>query len=112
MIRRRCGLPCFVLILACAGQGRAAMILTNPSQFSGSETVLTFEGVVPSQPVSSYGGVGFQLVGGAPGRGPLGFLFGSAPREFGPQEVSGVNTINEPGGQPALDVQMTFPTPI
>jgi hypothetical protein len=74
MIRKRCGLLCLGLILACAGEARAALILTNPSQFSGSETVLTFEGVIPSQSVPSYGGVGFQLVGGAPGRGPLGMF--------------------------------------
>jgi hypothetical protein len=65
------------------------LLLTNPNQFSGQETLLTFEGVQPFQIVTSYGGVGFQYVG-QPGIGIEG-AFAVDHREFGPQEGTFLN---------------------
>jgi hypothetical protein len=66
-------------------------LLTNPNQFSGNETLLTFEGVQPFQNVTSYGGVGFQYVGQPAGSGLQGAFDPSPHREFGPQEGTILN---------------------
>src|SRR5262245_35752356 len=59
-----------VAALALPGLAKAAIVpLTNPNQFSGNETLLTFQGVQPFQNVTSLGGVGFQTLGLPPGTG-------------------------------------------
>jgi hypothetical protein len=67
------------------------LLLTNPNQFSGNETLLTFEGVQPFQNVTSFGGVGFQYVGEPPGTGLQGAFAPADHREFGPQEGTILN---------------------
>jgi hypothetical protein len=99
--------------LCAAGPARADIIvLTNPNQFSGSETVLTFAGVQPFQNVTSYQGVGFQLVGAPAGTGPSGAFDPSPPRQFGPPEGTIIQTLFEPAGAPARDLQITFPSSV
>ena len=66
------------------------MLLTNPNQFSGQETLLTFEGIQPFQVVTSWDGVGFQYVGQT-GVGIQGAFDPSPQREFGPQEKTILN---------------------
>jgi hypothetical protein len=100
-------------LLAVGGAGRASFVaLTNPNQFSGNETLLTFAGVQPFEIVTSYRGVGFQQVGAPPGTGLLGAFDPSTPREFGPPEPAIIQTLFGPDGAPARDVQITFPDPV
>ena len=83
------------------------LLLTNPNQFSGQETLLIFEGIQPFQVVTSYGGVGFRYAG-QPGIGIEGAFDGSSHREFGPQEGTILNQFKF-GTQ---GIQMTFASEI
>jgi hypothetical protein len=84
------------------------MLLLNPNQFSGNETLLTFEGVQPFENVTSFGGVGFQYVGQPAGSGLQGAFDPTPRREFGPQEGTILNQF-EFGTQ---GVRLTFPSAI
>jgi PEP-CTERM motif len=98
----------FAAALALPNPAKAGvLLLTNPNQFSGQETLLTFEGVQPFQIVTSFGGVGFQYVG-QPGVGIEGAFDPSPHREFGPQEGTILNQFKS-GTQ---GVQMTFASEI
>jgi hypothetical protein len=96
-----------VLGLGLPGPAKADIILlTNPDQFSGNETLLTFEGVQPFENVTSYGGVGFQTLGLPPGTGVEGAFDPTPHREFGPQEGTILNQFRFG----TLGVQMTLPS--
>ncbi len=77
------------------------IILNNPSQFSSSQTLITFdEGdfnghiLQPFEVVSSYRGVGVQSIGGLPNM-PQAAFDPSPPREFGPGGNDGKTIIND-----------------
>jgi hypothetical protein len=98
----------FAAALALPNPAKAGvLLLTNPNQFSGQETLLTFEGVQPFQIVHTYGGVGFQYVG-QPGVGIEGAFDPTPHREFGPQEGTILNQFKS-GTQ---GIQMTFASDI
>lgn len=105
----------FGLSLGLVGSAEASFILlTNPGQFSGRESLLTFEGIQPFQNVTTYHGVGFQQVGAPPGTGLEGAFDPSPPREFGPPEGTIIQTLLGalPTTRAARDAQITFPGPI
>ena len=85
----------FLSVLALAGLAvpavNAATVLTNPNQFSGAETLLTFQGagVLAGDDVSSFGGVGFSLANGSAAQ----FRIDGTPRQFGPGETSAIDNI-------------------
>ena len=83
----------------------AATVLTNPSQFSGSETLLTFQGAgtIPGDEVSNYGGVNFALSSGDAAQ----YRIETLVREFGPAETSAIDNIFGQSA-PYPDLTMTF----
>jgi len=92
------------------------IILNNPSQFSVSQTLITFdEGdfnghiLQPFEVVSSYRGIGFQSIGGISNMPQVAFD-PSSPREFGPGGNDGKSIINDQSfysqGQ---GLEITFP---
>jgi hypothetical protein len=97
----------FAAALALPNPAKAGvLLLTNPNQFSGNETLLTFVGVQPFDNVTSYGGVGFQYVGQPPGTGLSGAFDPTPRREFGPPE----GTILTQSKSGTDSIQMTFPS--
>lgn len=77
------------------------IILNNPSQFSGNQTLITFdEGdfdghfLQPFEVVMSYRGVGFRPIGGLSNM-PQAAFDPSPPREFGPGGSDGKTILND-----------------
>jgi len=91
---------CMLLTLA---RTASAQITTfyDPSSFSGTETVLTFQGA--SEPLSEYNGVSFSQNGAG-----VGLVNDGDTRPFGPQESTAIdNDVNPFTGLP---IEITFPS--
>jgi hypothetical protein len=76
------------------------IVLTNPNQFSGGSTLITFdEGdfnghfLQPFEVVTSYRGVGFRALGAPPNTWPQAAFDPTPPREFGPGGAAGKTII-------------------
>lgn len=86
-------------------------LLTSPSQFSGSETVIDFEGFANgTQILSQYGvqGVTFSLTSGG---GPIATTV-TNPRQFGPPGNGALANSNPTAPIPRPDLVLDFATPV
>ena len=94
--------------LAAAPRANAdpSLLLADPGDFSGNETLLTFDdlGLTNGADIPSLDGVELTLTSG----GPAKFLVSTLPREFGPQGPGGLN--NSWGyAVPYPDLEIRFP---
>jgi hypothetical protein len=84
-----------LLTLALAGAPRAnadpSLLLAAPGDFSGNETLLSFDdlGLSDGDDIPSVAGVEFMLTSG----GPAKFMADPFPREFGPQDAGAINNF-------------------
>jgi hypothetical protein len=84
-----------LVTVALAGAPRAeadpSLLLAGPGDFSGSETLLSFDdlGLSDGGNIPSAAGVEFMLTSG----GPAKFMADRFPREFGPQDAGSINNF-------------------
>ena len=85
------------------------MLLAGPGDFSGSETLLSFDdlGLSNGDDIPSVAGVEFTLSSG----GAAKFIVYGAPREFGPQDAGTLNNFWD-YAVPYPDLEIRFPAPI
>jgi hypothetical protein len=107
-----------VVLLSAGGPSEAQVTpLSSPADFSGDESLITFEGLPavdwlsggPFPRVESVDGVEFELTQDGLG---VGVWSNDVPREFGPQEMNAI--VNFPDGPagPFTDLWILFPGPI
>jgi len=109
MVRIKCVLVATVAIavfLLIEQTGFSLSVLSSPSDFSGSETVIDFEGLGLTQGnelSSNIGGVGFRLDTGS---GPRFTLLDETLRQFGPVGFAAIETfdVNNGGVDHALTI--------
>lgn len=98
------------LAVLAAGSVRAETTpLSSPGDFSGAQTLVSFDDLGAASPsdLPAAGGVGLLLSNGRPAR----FMLVNAPREFGPP---GSGSINNFAGQPFPfpDLRLLLPAPM
>lgn len=92
-------------LLALAPRGQAAIILTNPNQFSGNEQLVTFQGINPFEIITPDKALGVIFQYAVTGAGVQAASDGLTPREFGPSEAAVLNQFQVG----TAGIEITFP---